>query len=150
MGEDEAKAVQPPKFTWAQAFRDIVVTAMSTGQFPVFAMFFIIVFIIYKLPEKDVSVLARSILVGLKQGEGSAYGLLLFLSYFGYVYFRRVRSSFKAELENLAQENTDLRRSLTALKKQENELQNIQPELFQEDSLPNTINEVNEENWQRY
>lgn len=78
MNEDEAKTAQPPKFTWAQAFRDIVVTAMSTGQFPVFAMFFIIVFIIYKLPEKDASVLAGSILVGLKHGEGSAYGLCCF------------------------------------------------------------------------
>ena len=117
--EQEKEVIASQKVTWAQAFRDIIVTAMSTGQFPVFAMFFVIVFILNKMPDKDVSILAKTILLHLKHGEGLAYGFLMFLSYYGFRYTKYIRTSFKKENQKLKDENIKLLKALADLSGQQ-------------------------------
>jgi hypothetical protein len=119
MSENQDKDSSYQKVTWAQAFRDIIVTAMSTGQFPVFAMFFVIVFILNKIPDKDVFTLAKTVLLHLKQGEGLAYGFLMFLSYYGFRYTKAIRASFQKENQKLKDENMKLLKALTNLSGQQ-------------------------------
>ena len=42
-------------YSWARAFRDIVVTAMNRGQLPVLGVMSIFMLILWRIPEQDLS-----------------------------------------------------------------------------------------------
>lgn len=52
--------------TWAQAFRDIINKAMDRGQLLPILFFFVVIFLIYKMPPEHVYQFGIDILHGLK------------------------------------------------------------------------------------
>ena len=40
---------------WAKAFRDIGVKSISSGQFPIFCLFILLLIVLLRIPEQDLS-----------------------------------------------------------------------------------------------
>lgn len=65
------------KVTWAQAFRDIVTTAMNRGQLLLISVVMMVFLMIWKMPPADVSTLVFDIWGSIK--SGATLGWILWL-----------------------------------------------------------------------
>ena len=94
-----------------QAMRDVLIASINKGQFLLAVVALIIITMIIRMPEKDVSLLAFSILDRL--GNGSYFGYILAsLSTTGWFFHARFqRRIIVDELERLSTERTQLQHS---------------------------------------
>jgi len=102
--------------SWAQAIRDMVISAINKGQLPIFGLFLVILMLIYKMPETDVSKLVFEILDSLRRGEFIAY-ILLGITAFGWLAHARImRKTFTDEARRIGREKSNLQSQLADIK----------------------------------
>ncbi len=99
--------------SWAQAFRDIVVTSMNRGQFPVLGMIALAMLLIWRLPEEKTGELVFSILAALRQGELWAYIFLVLVIAGWYLHSKWMRKMFSAEAKRIGREKSGLQSQLS-------------------------------------
>jgi hypothetical protein len=92
--------------TWAQAFRDIVVTSMNRGQLPVLGLIGIVVLLLWKMPESDVSKLVFDIFQELKNGQLLAYPLWLITVAGWFYHAKSMRQMFSDEAARIGREKS--------------------------------------------
>ncbi len=86
-------------FTWARAFRDIGVNAISTGQFPFFCIFVIALVILLKMPGTDISLLVNDVFKNFKSYALSGYALFVVTLLIGGVYIRVLQGAHRKQIE---------------------------------------------------
>jgi hypothetical protein len=110
------KKLENVPVSWAQAIRDMVISAINKGQLPIFGLFLVILMLIYKMPEADVSKLVFEILDSLRRGEFVAY-ILLSITIFGwFVHARVMRKTFTDEAKRIGREKSNLQSQLAGIK----------------------------------
>lgn len=92
---------------WAM-MNNVLVTALSKGQFPVACVFFIVLVMVLKMPGEDVTRLALSILTELVNWRlvGYVASVLLAGGWFGHT--RWQRSRYERELKRVTDERNQL------------------------------------------
>lgn len=102
--------------TWAQAFRDIVVTSMNRGQLPVLGVIAVVVLLVGRMQESDVSTLVFEIFHELKEGQLWGYVLWL-LTLAGWFYHaKHTRRMFSDETARIGREKSELQGKLSNVK----------------------------------
>lgn len=102
--------------SWAQALRDMVVSAINRGQLPVFGFFLVLLMLFFKMPAEDVSKLVFEILESLRHGELVAYVLLTVACVGWFTHARTMRRLFSAEAERIGREKSALQSRLAGVK----------------------------------
>lgn len=97
---------------WAKAFRDIVVTSMNKGQFPILCIFIPIFIILWRLPEKDLSDIVLKMVDYFAKGELVSYVLLLAVLIGWFVQAKTARTYHTEEMNRVAQEKSRLQNEL--------------------------------------
>lgn len=94
------------RVTWAQAFRDIVITAMNRGQFPILVVGAIIFVLIYRLNANQSFQLLKEFISKLE--DFSILGWLLWVLTIGLwvVYAKKVRKNFSVEMSRVGREKS--------------------------------------------
>lgn len=92
--------------TWAQAFRDVVIASMNRGQLPILGIIGVVLVLIYRMPEQDVSVLVMEIVSSLKKGEGYAYILEGVTIGGWFLHAKLMRKVFSTEAERIGREKS--------------------------------------------
>ncbi|WP_107689031.1 hypothetical protein [Neisseria wadsworthii] len=92
--------------TWAQAFRDIIITAMNRGQLLLLMVTSIFMLLIWKLESNQAFDLLNNFLEKLK--NWSIIGWILWvLTVFGcFILFRKVRTDFSYEMKRVGKEKS--------------------------------------------
>jgi p-aminobenzoyl-glutamate transporter AbgT len=100
------------KFTWAEAFRDIIVASMDKGQLPILFLFGTVFALIWKLDGKDSLSLLSS--VGNQLINWYIYGyILFFLSLVSwYITAKMLRKMHFEECDRVGKEKSDLQEKL--------------------------------------
>jgi hypothetical protein len=102
--------------TWAQACRDVVVTAINRGQLPVLGLLFLVALVLLKMPEEDVSKLVFSIVESFRRWELVAYPLLL-ITVGGWCWHAKwMRKAFSDEAERIGREKSVLQSVVSGVK----------------------------------
>ncbi|CAH6869282.1 conserved hypothetical protein [Vibrio chagasii] len=94
--------------TWAQAFRDIINKAMDRGQLLPILFFFVIMFLIYKMPPERVYEFGMSILQGFKDWTLVGWGGMGFISILWAGHARIMRRKHSAEYLRIGGEKSKL------------------------------------------
>lgn len=92
--------------TWAQAFRDIIITAMNRGQLLLLMVTSIFMLLIWKLESNQAFDLLNNFLEKLE--NWSIIGWILWvLTVFGcFILFRKVRTDFSYEMKRVGKEKS--------------------------------------------
>lgn len=104
-----------PKFTWAQAVRDMVTAAINKGQLPLFGLLFVIVCLILKMPANEVAELVFAIFDALKAGELVGYLIAIILGGCWYGHARVMRRQYSNEYERIGKEKTSLQSQVSGV-----------------------------------
>lgn len=104
------------KFSWANAFRDIVVRSIDRGQFLFVALWLMGMVILIKMPGEDVSKMMNAILERLERGELFAYVVNLLVLGGWYFHARWMRKQAAHEFDRIGTEKSRLQDQLTGLK----------------------------------
>ncbi|RYZ88574.1 MAG: hypothetical protein EOP04_09055 [Proteobacteria bacterium] len=94
--------------TWAQMVRDVLVAAINKGQLPVLGIFAVLLLIIYKLPETDVSSFARELFLAVADGRILWLGLWLGTTTAWIVHARIMRKQYSKEYQRIGNEKSNL------------------------------------------
>lgn len=94
--------------TWAQAFRDIINKAMDRGQLLPILFFFIVVFIIYKMPEEHVYQFGVDILQGFKKWTLVGWGGMVVMAILWAGHARIMRRRHSSEYLRMGAEKSIL------------------------------------------
>ena len=108
-----SKRKQTVKVTWAQAVRDIVITAMNRGQLPVLFLLFIVALIVWRLPVDLLLELIKYLIDLLKKAELIAYILLFIVCTIWFFHSKHLRRQFSKEVERIGKEKSNLQRLST-------------------------------------
>lgn len=94
------------RMTWAQAFRDIVITAMNRGQFPILVVGAVIFVLIYRLNANQSFQLLKEFISKLE--DFSILGWVLWVLTIGLwvVYAKKVRKNFSVEMSRVGREKS--------------------------------------------
>jgi hypothetical protein len=110
-GRQMRTVVRPPAVTWAQAFRDVLLASFNNGLFAFVACWLLILFMVWKMPEADVSKLVFEIIGKLEKYELWAYILLTVVLATWYFHARSMRRNFASECERIGREKSALQNS---------------------------------------
>ncbi|EEX3304652.1 hypothetical protein D1V28_000510 [Escherichia coli] len=99
--------------TWAQAWRDVMIRAMSSGQLIPITISIILMIAAWRLPEVELSRLAFSIVDGFKDHAlvGWAASLVLVLAWSAHA--RLMRRCFSTEAQRIGNEKTKYQQKQT-------------------------------------
>lgn len=94
------------RVTWEQAFRDIVITAMNRGQFPILVVGAVIFVLIYRLNANQSFQLLKEFISKLE--DFSILGWVLWVLTIGLwvVYAKKVRKNFSVEMSRVGREKS--------------------------------------------
>lgn len=92
--------------TWAQAFRDIIVTAMNRGQLPILAFCAIIFILIYKLDAHQAFKLLNNFITELKNLYIIGWILWGLTIIMWFLYSKRIRKDFSTEMKRVGTEKS--------------------------------------------
>lgn len=87
--------------TWAQSFRDIIVTAMNRGQLPILAVCAIFFILIYKLDANQAFQLLNNFITELKSFYIVGWILWLLTIIMWFLYSKRIRKDFSTEMKRV-------------------------------------------------
>ena len=90
--------------TWAQAFRDIIITAMNRGQLLLLMIVFIFTILIWKLDSGQAFQLLNSFLEKLKDWSILGWVLWFVTVFLCFVLFKKVRTDFSSEMKRVGKE----------------------------------------------
>jgi len=104
MGSKKQSRAEKRSINFWQMIRDVLVAALSKGQFPLALFGFILIFIIFKMPNEKVSELAFEIFYGVKSLNliGIIISPIILLGWF--VHLRWQRKIFTMEIDRISQE----------------------------------------------
>ncbi len=104
MGSKKQSRAEKRSINFWQMIRDVLVAALSKGQFPLALFGFILIFIIFKMPNEKVSELAFEIFYGVKSLNliGIIISPIMLLGWF--VHLRWQRKIFTMEIDRISQE----------------------------------------------
>ena len=99
---------QPPKVTWAQAFRDTMTTAMNRGQAPFYCFFIIIVILLLRMPSNQMPHLAEDFLQLLAAWKITGWVLLVLVIFAWGIHAKTMRKKYSAEYSRVGDEKSKL------------------------------------------
>lgn len=110
VGEKGVRQQQPaaPKVTWAQAFRDVTIVSINKGQLPVLGCIGIALFMLYRMPQDSVGLLAQHVVDRLSAWELAGWVLCLLVMACWYYHARWMRRSHADELHRIGSEKSKL------------------------------------------
>lgn len=110
------------KVTWAEAFRDMVVASIDHGQFPLMFVFLLSIIFISKLPNDDVSVLARELFESVTKGE-MVFLFCFLITVAGWVlHVKLIKKNFEREYKRIGREKSELQEKLMGRKLKSSEV----------------------------
>lgn len=92
--------------SWARAFRDIGVKAISSGQFPLFCAFIIILVFLIRLPSTELTNVSNALIDRISQPSIILFILMLSV---GFGYIRLLTTQFKRRINTMQEEIIKLR-----------------------------------------
>ncbi|MCX0422091.1 hypothetical protein ODY53_06860 [Aeromonas veronii] len=101
--------------TWAQAFRDIVVSAMSRGQLIPLGVFIVVLSAVYKMPEEKVYDFAIYFVNGLSNHSLTGYVIAVITCILWGGHVKTIRRSFSDEARRIGLEKTKLQSHLSPI-----------------------------------
>ena len=101
--------------TWAQAARDIVIAAINQGQLPILGVLAILILIIWRMPENDVSQLMFQVVEHMRSGALIGYILSFVFAFGWYFHTKKIRTEFAKESQRIGREKSDLQSSLAGV-----------------------------------
>jgi len=111
-----AKKKNNNNYSWARAFRDIVVTAMNRGQLPVLGVMSIFMLILSRIPVQDLSTILKMIVLHLVNGELIAYIFLFIVCLAWFIQSKVARRNHSEEMNRVTKEKSQLQNMLTKKK----------------------------------
>ena len=102
---------------WAKAFRDIGVKSISSGQFPIFCLFILLLIVLLRIPEQDLSNLTSQFFACQATSKAGFYIFMFFYTFIGYLFFK----FFRHRLDKAVKENEILRNKLKQISTTEDE-----------------------------
>lgn len=103
-------ANRPHKVTAWEMFRDIFVTAINKGQFPVVLLGLLFVILAVRLPPQDLKEFASRIIEYLKSGYLLGYLLFIITLTGWFFHAKRLRRKSYIEQERIGDEKSDLQK----------------------------------------
>ncbi len=98
------------KFTWAQAFRDMVNNAMNRGQLLGLGVLFIVILILFRSPKEKIGMLLADIYSDLLQGYLIGYILWLLTVIVWWYHVKTIRSELSKEYKRMGTEKSNLQK----------------------------------------
>jgi hypothetical protein len=98
---------QNAKIGPSHAIRDVFVTALNKGQFPLAIIGLIILVLIWRMPNQDVSKLVFEILADLKAGYLAGWGLTVITSLGWFFHAKHIRRVMQNEFNRISKERTE-------------------------------------------
>ena len=102
----QGKQTNQSPVTWAQAFRDIIITAMNRGQLLLLMVTGIFILLIWKLDSKQAFDLLNSFIEKLKDWSIVGWILWGFTVFVCFFLFRKVRTDFSYEMKRVGKEKS--------------------------------------------
>lgn len=99
-------------YTWARAFRDIVVASINKGQLPILGVLSVFLLILWRIPERDLSNIVLKIVDHLIAGELFSYILLAVTCSGWFVHSKAARTHYTNEINRVTQEKSRLQNEL--------------------------------------
>jgi hypothetical protein len=96
------------KIGWAHAFRDSAVASINRGQLPLFGFFLLLLALIWKMPQDDVSKLVFDLLASARRGELFAWVIAVLLAAGWFTHARVQRRLFGTEFDRVGREKSAL------------------------------------------
>ncbi|MFM4851514.1 hypothetical protein [Aeromonas caviae] len=109
------KGSQQKTVTWAQAFRDVVVSAMSRGQLIPLGVFIIVLVAVYRMPEEKVYDFAVYFVKGLSNHSITGYVVAVLSCILWAGHIRAIRRSFSEEARRIGLEKTKYQTRLSPI-----------------------------------
>ena len=100
--------------TWAQAWRDVMIRAMSSGQLIPITISIILMIAAWRLPEGELSRLAFSIVDGFKDHALVGWGVALVAILAWSAHARVMRRCFSTEAQRIGNEKTKYQQKQTS------------------------------------
>ncbi|HCK1206680.1 TPA: hypothetical protein NY155_003775 [Escherichia coli] len=94
------------KVTWAQAWRDVMIRAMSNGQLIPITISIILMIAAWRLPKTDLSNLAFSIVDGVKEHSLVGWAISVIVGLAWSAHARIMRRCFSSEAQRIGNEKT--------------------------------------------
>ena len=103
------------KVTWAHAIRDIVIEAMGRGQLPILFFLAILLLLVFKMPEGDVTLLFSDLLEKLSQWGiwGCIIALLVIISWS--IHIKYLKRKFHQEYRRISKEKSKLQSEMAGI-----------------------------------
>jgi hypothetical protein len=97
---------------WPGAIRDVLVTSLNKGQFPVALVLIVLALIFGRLPAADLSGFLKDFLDRIENNY--LFGWILFIiALFGWYFHNRfVKKTYNAEIDRITQEKNQLQETL--------------------------------------
>jgi len=92
----------------SQAVRDVLVTAINRGQLPALGVIAIVLTLLWRMPESDISTLVFDLLDTLKKWQTTGYVLFLLCLFFWYIHVKHLRKAFSEEMRRVGREKSGL------------------------------------------
>jgi hypothetical protein len=105
-----------PRFSLWRMIRDIVVTAIVKGQFPLVLFGFCVVIVLLKLPQRDISYFVRDFYLNLKEAYLVGYVLFGITTLGWFFHARYQRKLHAAEIDRIASDKSKLQEKLLGKK----------------------------------
>ncbi|WP_371194211.1 hypothetical protein [Glaciecola sp. SC05] len=107
MAQDRSRKNNNNQVTWAKAFRDIVVSSINKGQFPLVALFLLLVIISWRIPSEVIGKVVEDVMYS---GNRGIYGyiLSLIIALVWFVHSKKMRREHSDELERIGTEKSKL------------------------------------------
>lgn len=106
------KVSQKGQVSWAQAFRDIVITAMNKGQLLLISCIAFVFYMVSKMSENATDTLINKIIDNLGNTCFISYVLLCILILVCYYNSKKLRNMHNNECERIGKEKTKLQEKL--------------------------------------
>ena len=97
-------AKQNRQIGWPQTIRDILIASMNRGQFPLAVVSLVVIVLILKMPEEDVSKLVFSIIDGLENWKLLGYFMSFGLAAGWFLHAKWQRKLLASEIERISNE----------------------------------------------
>lgn len=104
---------QQVQVTWAQAWRDVMLRAMSSGQLVPITISIVLMIFAWRLPQDELSRLAFSIVDGFKEHSLAGWAISVVLVLLWSWHARVMRRCFSSEAQRIGNEKTKYQQKQT-------------------------------------
>lgn len=109
----KTKPARVVKFTWAQAFRDVIIQGMSKGQLLPLGILLVTLITVIRMPNDELSIVIQQIVSGLKDWSLFGWGLVIVVLVLWSAHARHMRKMSSAEVQRVGKEKTEIQQQNT-------------------------------------